>query len=157
MHECWSFFIFSMDAWGLLHCQKLCIPVLHPDALCLTMWVENAATLHGAILSQFPQLPHAENEQSTDKMQKCIVDCVVYLLYDCIQWKSCRLSAGNQLTWFTFHKYSPMILMVMHSVYSTISSPDSVFQFCCLFIRPLELSLAVSVSHICIIDLLKPG
>ena len=49
------------------------------------MCVESAATMHGTILSQFPQLPQAENEQSIDKMQKCIVNCVVYLLYDCIQ------------------------------------------------------------------------
>lgn len=73
------------------------IPALHSDALCLNMWVQSAATLHGAILSQFPQLPQAENEQSADKMQKRIVDCVVYLLYDGIQWKSCRLSAGKRL------------------------------------------------------------
>lgn len=90
-------FICNVDVQGLSCCWKPCIPAPHSDALCLTMWVESAATLHGAILSQFSQLPQAENEQSTDKMRKCIVDCVVYLLYDGIQWKSCRLSAGNQL------------------------------------------------------------
>lgn len=95
-------------------------------SLCLTMWVESTAILHGAILSQFSQLPQAENEQSTDKMRKCIVDCVVYLLYDGIQWKSCRLSAGNWLAWTTLHKYSLMISTVMYPAHPTIFGPDSV-------------------------------
>lgn len=67
------------------------------DAVCLTIWVESAPTLHEAILSQFSHLPQAENEQSIDKMQKCIVNCVVYVLYDRLQDYHCMLSAGNQL------------------------------------------------------------
>lgn len=59
-------FYFQHDhLWSLayLYCNLM---------LCLTTWVESSATLHGAILSQFPQLSQAENEQSTDK---CKIHC----------------------------------------------------------------------------------
>lgn len=90
-------FICRMDAqavsrYGMKPYWKAC-PYLRDSSD-----VERTASLHWAISSQFSWLPQAENEHSSDKMQKCSVGVRgIYRLYGGKQWTSCRPDRQDML------------------------------------------------------------
>lgn len=99
--ECWWLYFPLLMLVVFCFAENEALPALHSDVLCLTFWVESTATLHGAFLCQFPQLSQAENEQSADKMQKVIVNCVyAFFLIGCGENP---LDYQRNVTWVMLH------------------------------------------------------